>query len=80
MLHRHCGALGRDPAQIQKTVMMIIDPLADLDEFLTCAKRYARLGFDLVNVVPPVDDTDPVGFANRLGDHVIPAVANVGKH
>ena len=62
VLQRHCEAVGRDPAEIQKTVMMLIDPLADLDEFLTGAEQYARLGFDLIDVMPPVDETDPVGF------------------
>jgi F420-dependent oxidoreductase-like protein len=78
VLHRHCETLGRDPAEIQKTVMMLIDPLADLDGFLTGAEQYARLGFELIDVMPPVDETDPVGFASRLGDHVIPAVSDFG--
>ena len=76
VLQRHCEAVGRDPAEIQKTVMMLIDPLADLDGFLTGAEQYARLGFDLIDVMPPVDATDPVGFASRLGDHVIPVVSD----
>jgi F420-dependent oxidoreductase-like protein len=78
VLNRHCEALGRDAAEIQKTVMMLIDPLADLDGFLTGAEQYAKLGFDLIDVMPPVDETDPVGFASRLGDHVIPAVSDFG--
>jgi F420-dependent oxidoreductase-like protein len=78
VLSRHCEALGRDPAEIQRTVMMLIDPLADLDGFLTSAEQYAKLGFDLIDVMPPVDETDPVGFAGRLGDHVIPAVSDFG--
>jgi alkanesulfonate monooxygenase SsuD/methylene tetrahydromethanopterin reductase-like flavin-dependent oxidoreductase (luciferase family) len=77
VLYRHCEALGRDPAEIQKTVMMLVDPLADLDGFLTIAEQYARLGFDLIDVMPPVDETDPVGFVSRLGEHVIPNVAQM---
>ena len=77
VLHRHCEAAGRDPAEIQKTVMMLVDPLADLDGFLTIAEQYARLGFDLIDVVPPVDETDLVAFAGRLGEHVIPRVAQI---
>jgi hypothetical protein len=53
VLHRHCEAVGRDPGEIQKTVMMLVDPLADLDGFLTLAEQYAALGFDLTNVMPP---------------------------
>jgi len=75
VLRRHCEAVARDSAEIQKTVMMLIDPLTDLDGFLADAERYGRLGFDLIDVVPPVDETDPVGFAGRLGDHVIPVVS-----
>ena len=77
VLHRHCEAVGRDPAEIQKTVMMLVDPLADLDGFLTIAEQYARLGFDLIDVMPPVDETDPVAFVSRLGEHVIPRVAQL---
>jgi F420-dependent oxidoreductase-like protein len=77
VLHRHCEALGRDPAEIQKTVMMLVDPLADLDGFLKRAEQYASLGFDLIDVMPPVNDTDPVGFASRLGEYVIPNVAQI---
>jgi hypothetical protein len=58
-------------------VMMLVDPLTDLDGFLTFAEQYAALGFDLIDVMPPVDETDLVGFASRLGEHVIPRVAQL---
>jgi F420-dependent oxidoreductase-like protein len=77
VLRRHCEAAGRDPAEIQKTVMMLTDPLTDLDGFLTTAEQYATLGFDLIDVMPPTDNTDPVTFASRLGEHVIPRVAQL---
>jgi F420-dependent oxidoreductase-like protein len=78
VLHRHCEAVGRDPDDIQKTVMMLIDPMTDVDEFLTIAEQYAALGFDLIDVMPPVTETDLVGFASRLGERVIPRVAQLG--
>src|SRR6202008_1456395 len=37
VLRRHCEAVGRDPAEIQKTVMVLIDPPADLDELIAIA-------------------------------------------
>ena len=77
VLHRHCEAVGRDPAEIQKTVMMLIDPMADLDGFLASQSNTPRLGFDLIDVMPPVDETDPVAFVSRLGEHVIPRVAQL---
>jgi len=57
---------------------MLLDPLDDLDGFLTTAEQYADLGIDLINFIPPVDNTDPLGFVNRLGDSVIPRVAQFG--
>jgi F420-dependent oxidoreductase-like protein len=78
VLYRHCDAVGRDPNEIQKTVMMLVDPLTDLDGFLTTAEQYAALGFDLIDLMPPPDETDLVGFASRLGEHVIPRVAQLG--
>jgi len=75
VLNRHCDAEGRDPAEIQKTAFMMVDPFNDLDGFLTTAEQYAKLGIDLIDIMPPADNTDPIGFINRLGDSVIPKVA-----
>jgi alkanesulfonate monooxygenase SsuD/methylene tetrahydromethanopterin reductase-like flavin-dependent oxidoreductase (luciferase family) len=77
VLYRHCDAVGRDPGEIQKTAIMIIDPMADLDGFLRTAERYAALGSGLIDIMPPEDTTDPVAFASRLGEQVIPRVAKI---
>ena len=77
VLYRHCDAVGRDPGEIQKTTIMIIDPMADLDGFLRTAEQYATLGIDLFDIMPPEDSTDPVAFASRLGEQVIPRVAQI---
>ena len=77
VLYRHCDAVGRDPGEIQKTTIMIIDPMADLDGFLRTAEQYAALGIDLIDIMPPEDTTDPVAFASRLGEQVIPRVAQI---
>jgi F420-dependent oxidoreductase-like protein len=77
VLYRHCDAVGRDPGEIQKTAFMLIDPMADLDGFLRTAEQYAALGIDLINIMPPEDETDPVAFASRLGEHVIPRLAQL---
>lgn len=67
----------RDPAEIQMTVLMVVDPMADIDGFLTTAEQYARLGFELIDVMRPIDDMDPMGFAGQLGEHVIPKVTQM---
>ena len=79
VLYRHCDAVGRDPGEIQKTAIMVVDPMADLDGFLRTAEQYAALGIDLIDIMPPTDNTDPVAFASRLGEQVIPRVAQIER-
>jgi hypothetical protein len=67
VLYRHCDAVGRDPGEIQKTTIMIIDPMADLDGFLRTAEQYATLGIDLFDIMLPEDTTDPVGIRQPSG-------------
>lgn len=77
VLHRHCEELGRDPAEIRKTVGLFADPFADLDGYLKTVEYCAGLGFDLVHTGPLPGHPDPVGFVRRLGDEVLPRVAEI---
>ena len=77
VLNRHCDDVGRDPVDIRKTVGILVDPLADVDGFVSTAAEYAALGFDLVNVIPLPHITDPAGFVSRLGEEVVPKLAQV---
>ena len=77
VLNRHCDDVGRDPADIRKTLGILVDPLADVDGFVSTAAEYAALGFDLVNVIPLPHITDPAGFVSRLGEEVVPKLAQV---
>jgi alkanesulfonate monooxygenase SsuD/methylene tetrahydromethanopterin reductase-like flavin-dependent oxidoreductase (luciferase family) len=77
VLHRHCDDAGRDPAEIRKTAGLFMDPFAG-DDFLRKAEQFAALGFDLVNVGPFPGNPDPTGFVLRLGDEVIPRLAELG--
>lgn len=78
VLKRHCDAVGRDFGEIALTAGHFIDPFADLDGYLRTAQDLADLGFELVNSGPLPGDPDPVGFVNRLGDEVIPRLADIG--
>jgi F420-dependent oxidoreductase-like protein len=80
VLTRHCDDVGRDPADIRKSLGILVDPLADVDGFVSTAAQYAALGFDLVNVIPLPHITDPVGFVSRLGDEVIPKLTEVSDN
>jgi hypothetical protein len=78
VLNRHCDAVGRDPKQIRKTVGFFVNPFADLDGYLKTVERYGELGVDMVNAGPFPGNPDPVAFIRRLGDEVIPKLAQIG--
>jgi F420-dependent oxidoreductase-like protein len=79
VLHRHCDTVGRNPTQIRKTAAGLYkDPFDDLDAYVRTAERYAALGVDLINVGPLPGKPDPVGFVRRLGDELIPRLAQIG--
>ncbi len=78
VLHRHCDAAGRDLGQIRKTVGAFNDPFVDLDQTLRTYEQYAGLGVDLVNLGPLPGNPDPVGFIRRLGDELVPKLADIG--
>jgi F420-dependent oxidoreductase-like protein len=79
VLNRHCEAVGRDPADIRLTAGLFQDPFADVDGYLRTAERYAELGIDLINVGPLPGNGDPAGFVKRLGDEVIPKLAELPR-
>lgn len=75
VLRGHCAAEGRDYATIEKTVVAHTSPLDDTDGFLAEVSDYAALGVTEVQVTP---DRHPVEFAQRLGDEVLPRLADIG--
>ena len=77
VLNRHCEAVGRDPGEIRKTVGVFADPFEDPDGYLKNVERYAELGVDMINVGPLPGNPDPVGFIRRLGDELVPRVAEI---
>jgi len=80
VLMRHCADVGRDPAQIEKTIISGVfasDPLDDVDGFIARMDEYARLGIELVEVVPL--GSDPVAWVTRLGEEAVPRLAELGS-
>ncbi|MEH1168233.1 LLM class F420-dependent oxidoreductase [Micromonospora sp. CPCC 205539] len=75
VLRTHCAAEHRDYDTIEKTVVARRSPLVDLDAFLGEVAGYAALGVSEVQVTP---DRHPVEFAQRLGDEVLPRLADIG--
>ncbi|OHU95117.1 LLM class F420-dependent oxidoreductase [Mycobacterium talmoniae] len=78
VLNRHCATLNRDPAEIRRTVGLFTDPFADLDGYLKTVETLAGLGFEMINAGPLPGNPDPAGFVRRLGDEVVPRLAEIG--
>ena len=79
VLNRHCDTVGRNPDEIRKTVgLLVVDPFEDIDGYLKTAESYAELGIDMINAGPVPGNPDPVGFIRRLGDELIPRLAEIG--
>jgi F420-dependent oxidoreductase-like protein len=75
VLARHCDEADRDPAEIQKTMLAMANPLEDVEAFIAAMDEYARLGIQLVEIVPLVPD--PVAFVAEIGEKVIPRLAEI---
>jgi F420-dependent oxidoreductase-like protein len=78
VLNRHCDTVGRDAAEIRKTVGLFADPFADVDGYLKLLGRYAELGIEMINIGPVPGNPDPVGFVQRFGEELMPKVAEIG--
>jgi F420-dependent oxidoreductase-like protein len=78
VLQRHCDTVGRDFAEIQKTVGLFVNPFDDVDGYLKSVEGLAGLGVELINTGPFPGNPDPAGFVKRFGDEVMPRVAQIG--
>ena len=76
VLDRHCADEQRDPDDITRTILGMIDPLSDVDGFLAAMEQYAALGIQMVEVMPLAED--PVAYVTRLGEEVVPRLAEIG--
>ena len=76
VLRQHCADVGRDYDEIEKTVMVGIDPGANgekVDELLEELRRLAGLGFtEAHGWVPGVEEITPLEI---LGERVVPEAA-----
>jgi F420-dependent oxidoreductase-like protein len=77
VLNRHCEAVGRDPREIRKMVGVLNDTFGDTAGYLRTVERYAGLGVEMINVGPLPGNPDPVGFIRRLGDELVPKLAEI---
>ena len=79
VLTRHCDTVGRDVAEIRKTVGFFFeDPFENLDGYLRKLERFSELGVDMINTGPVPGTPDPAGFVQRFGDEVMPKLSEIG--
>ena len=78
VLTRHCETVGRDVAEIRKTVGFFEDPFENLDGYLGKLEQFSELGIDMINTGPVPGTPDPAGFVNRFGDEVMPKLSEIG--
>jgi F420-dependent oxidoreductase-like protein len=76
VLSRHCDTQGRDPATIDNTILATTNPLEDPDAFIAQMAQYAALGIDTVELMPM---GDPIAYTTRLGERIVPALAQLGR-
>ncbi len=76
VLREHCAAVGRDYDEIEKTVMMPLDPGQDgehVDALLTRLRELSALGVSHVHGIIP--DAVSIRPLELLGERVIPEIA-----
>jgi F420-dependent oxidoreductase-like protein len=76
VLARHCDREARDPATVERTILFVRDPFADVDAFVAEMAGYARLGVTIVDLMPT---GDPVAYVERVGNDIIPRLADLGS-
>ncbi len=76
VIERHCADVGRDPAEIEKTIIGQLGSPEDADSFLTQMEEYAKIGIQLVELTPRVDD--PADWVARVCERVVPRLTDLG--
>jgi F420-dependent oxidoreductase-like protein len=71
VLHQHCRAVGRDPAEIRLSAQPMVD-YENLDETAQTVQKFVDIGVThvVLNLRPPYPD----GIAQRLADEVVARV------
>jgi F420-dependent oxidoreductase-like protein len=76
VLDGHCADEGRDPKEIERTILAEADPVADPDGFLRAMEGFASLGIDAAWVMPRGDD--PAAWVTRATENVGDRLAQLG--
>jgi len=75
VLRRHCDDVGSDYDAIEKTMILVGDPVGDPDGFVKEMAEYAALGISMVTTGRTEDD--PVAWATEVCEKVLPRLASL---
>ncbi len=70
VLQRHCDDVGRDSAEIEKTIIGQLGSPDDADAFIASMQEYSKVGIQLVELTPRVPD--PADWVARVCERVVP--------
>lgn len=76
VLEEHCATEDRNPAEIDRTILAMVNPLDDPDGFITTMADYAALGITTVEVMPI---GDPIAYTGQVIERIVPALAQIGS-
>ncbi|MFI5953410.1 LLM class F420-dependent oxidoreductase [Cryptosporangium sp. NPDC051539] len=76
VLNQHCADVGRDPAEIEKTIITSLDALGDTDGFLRTMEEYAKVGVQQVWLGNRGHDDPPV-WVTEVCERVLPRLREV---
>ncbi|MFG1925587.1 LLM class F420-dependent oxidoreductase [Cryptosporangium sp. NPDC048952] len=76
VLNQHCADVGRDPAEIEKTIIFGQNPLDDTDGFLRTMESYAKIDVRQVWVSNRGTD-DPASWTTEVCDRVLPRLSEI---
>ena len=76
VIERHCADIGRDPHEIERTVLASFLDTSDPDAFLASCEQLAALGVELVEIRAESDD--PVRYVGEFAGYVVPRMAELG--
>ena len=77
VLDRHCADVGRDPAEVTRTIFAATTPSTDPDGFLAEARTWAGLGISELWTGAPLDTVDPAAWAAAVGADTVPRLAAI---
>ena len=75
VLERHCADVGRDPTEIERTVLASFIDMDDRDGFISTCEELAALNVKLVEVRAKSDE--PATFIEEFAGYVAPRLAQI---